>query len=568
MRRLVTGWLALGLAAGFLAAGGWAAPAAAPYAGTWAVNVLTSGQEITVWVVKIEDRDGKPDLSVVAGLDPLFKAAKVLNVAADAKALHFTLQAKGTDFKFTAHPPRAADKTKALLGCVQLNEQFEPAVLEPTEKTELDRMKDVRRIPGFDELLKLTREEDPKEKAAGMKALLEKHAGQPLELIASQALAQAEAQRGAPAKEVKAAADRAIEAAAAYGPQMKLNAAYQVAQALTAGKDPAPAVEYARQAVELLPKDESATRTSGVLQVLAKALRKAGKTEEVKEVEGRLARLDDAMDREFAEKAVPFKTEPFAGRKGNSDRVAVVELFTGAQCPPCVSADIAFDAGLKTYKPGDVVFLQYHLHIPGPDALTNPDTEARQEYYGQAIRGTPTMFLDGKVTAPMGGFRPHGKDRFDTLSSLVNKAVETEPGARVKLKVERKGDRIDLAADVSDLKNPGDKVRLRFVVVEDVVRYAGNNGQRLHHHVVRSFPGGVEGFALKEKSSRQTAGLELAGLHKSLEKYLGEFGGGKTFPADEARPLDLKHLKVVAFVQDDESKEILQAAQADVPDAK
>ena len=49
---------------------------------------------------------------------------------------------------------------------------------------------------------------------------------------------------------------------------------------------------------------------------------------------------------------VPFiAVKPFAGRKGKSDRAVLVELFTGAQCPPCVAADMAFDALPQTYKP-------------------------------------------------------------------------------------------------------------------------------------------------------------------------------------------------------------------------
>ena len=53
-----------------------------------------------------------------------------------------------------------------------------------------------------------------------------------------------------------------------------------------------------------------------------------------------------------------------------------MELFTGAQCPPCVAADVAFDVLEKTYKPADLVLIQYHLHIPGPDPLTNAASEA------------------------------------------------------------------------------------------------------------------------------------------------------------------------------------------------
>src|SRR5205085_85025 len=107
----------------------------------------------------------------------------------------------------------------------------------------------------------------------------------------------------------------------------------------------------------------------------------------------------------------------------------------------------------------DAVFLEYHLHIPGPDPLTNKDTEERQEYYG--IESTPTVFIDGKVTAqPLGGRqRQQGKDRYEVLRKLVEKEMETAKGANLKLNVKRDGDKLNLEAQVSGLKKTGDKVR-------------------------------------------------------------------------------------------------------------
>ena len=83
---------------------------------------------------------------------------------------------------------------------------------------------------------------------------------------------------------------------------------------------------------------------------------------------------------------MPFKPSEFKGRKGESKRVALVELFTGAYCPPCVAADIAFDAAMETYKPQDVILLQYHTHIPAPDRLTNADTEDARDKYCDVSR--------------------------------------------------------------------------------------------------------------------------------------------------------------------------------------
>jgi hypothetical protein len=560
MRRSWKRWVVPGLVLALLAVVR-PVPAAAPYAGTWAVTVLFNNQEVNLWLVKLEEKDGKPEARVVAGVNPLFKDAKVSDVSADANSLHFTLTA-GNTFVISGYYP--ADKSKDLLGTIQFSGQVHGIILTPTEQTEIDPNKAARPIAGLDDLKKAEGETDAKERRAAFKALIEKNAGKPIALIAAEMLAQKEIRQGADAAEVKADADQFIKIAGAYGPAMQDRACVQVAGGLVAsGKNAELAVEYARKAesrlTESIPPGEKAT----VLKTLAGALKKAGKTEEFKETEARLARLEETLDKEFLKNAVPFKTEPHAGRKGKSDRVAVVELFTGAQCPPCVSADIAFDAALKTYKPTQAIFLQYHLHIPGPDPLTNTDSEARQKYYGDEIQGTPTTFLDGKTTPPLGGFRQHGKERFDTLSKLINEALETEPGAQVKVTATRKGDKVDLAADVTDLKKPGDKVRLRFVVIEEVVRYPGRNGQRLHEHVVRAFPGGVEGFPLKEKTAKPIASFTLADLQKSLNAYLEEH----KFPED-ARPLRLDNLKVVAFVQNDDNKEILQAAQAEIPEAK
>jgi len=76
-------------------------------------------------------------------------------------------------------------------------------------------------------------------------------------------------------------------------------------------------------------------------------------------------------------------------------------------------------------------------------------------------------------------------------------------------------------------------------------------------------PGGAAGFPLKEKAAKQSASVNLSELRQSLTTYLDEYGKAHAFP-NSRRPLDLKNLRVVAFIQDDQTKEVLQAAQVDV----
>jgi hypothetical protein len=110
---------------------------------------------------------------------------------------------------------------------------------------------------------------------------------------------------------------------------------------------------------------------------------------------------------------------------------------------------------------------------------------------------------------------------------------------------------------------------LRFVLVEETVRFIGNNKLRYHHMVVRAMPGGVGGIALTKADGEHTARVNLGELRQELTAYLDDYavnGRRAPFPQPE-RPLALKGLKAIALVQDDKTKEVLQAAVVDIDGA-
>src|SRR5229473_2015552 len=67
-------------------------------AGKWKVTVLPPGQEISFWLVKIEDKDGVQRASIVAAGRPNLADAKVTTCNRKDKALHLTIQTNGVDF--------------------------------------------------------------------------------------------------------------------------------------------------------------------------------------------------------------------------------------------------------------------------------------------------------------------------------------------------------------------------------------------------------------------------------------------------------------------------------------
>src|SRR5262249_23677238 len=137
--------------------------------------------------------------------------------------------------------------------------------------------------------------------------------------------------------------------------------------------------------------------------------------------------------------------------------------------------------------------------------------------------------------------------------------------AKLKASAVRKGDKITITAEVLDVAEPGDKLRLRMALGEDAGKYKGSNGVPGHIRVGRGLPGGPEGVPGKNKTAKGAGTGDLDELKQELAKYLADLA--KKVPLAKA-PLDLEDLRVVVFLQDDATREVLQAVEVPVPAAK
>jgi hypothetical protein len=289
---------------------------------------------------------------------------------------------------------------------------------------------------------------------------------------------------------------------------------------------------------------------------------RAGKADVAAESE--LAKLKALTAEEDRAPSVPLVVEPFAGRRDpGGDKVVLVELFTGAQCGPCVAADIAFDALSAAHKPVDLVTLQYHLHIPGPDPLTGPDSVARQAYYG--VRSTPSTYFNGRALARGGGSVADSRRKFNQYRRIIDELFKEKRGATIDLAARRTGDEVHITASGKIDGFPGQSVknrRLRLALVEESVMYTGRNGLPSHHYVVRAMPGGAEGRLLEGGKIRIEEILKLSKVRTAQEAYLKEYPNSPesrgAFP-DPLPPVELKKLRVAAFIQDDSDRLVLHA---------
>ena len=366
--------------------------------------------------------------------------------------------------------------------------------------------------------------------------------------------------------EVRGHVERWVDEAKPYGPLWAGEVRANALKALQGKKAYAGlATELALAAEKALPADAPLDLRGNLANMLARSARLAGKDDVAAAAESRAREIDGKLDAEYHEKVPPFKPATFAGRKdAKGDRAVVMEIFTGAQCPPCVAADVGFDALLTTYKPTEFIGLQYHLHIPGPDPLTNPDSVDRQKYYGEEVGGTPSTFFNGRSAAGGGGGMANSEAKYDQFRNEIDPALETPKQAEIALTADRTGDEIKITAKAT--AKGARKPRLRLVLVEKAVRYVGGNKLRFHHHVVRALPGGVDGKPLDDGKVTVTETVKLSDLRKSLASYLDAYpASGRAFP-NPLPPIDLDGLSVVALVQDDADHAILQGVQVPVKD--
>jgi hypothetical protein len=505
--------------------------AAAP-AGTWKVllPLLQDAGNRPLWLLEFKKKDSDWSGEVLATA-PRWPKVTVENLTVTAEQLRFNLKADDLTLPCQVKLPKDSKATK-LYGTASLRKQPLPIELQKTTLKTLDP---------FEELKDALAREPLGHEAVSMVMNL---------------LRFAEAKKVKPA-EVRTWAEKGVKSAELYGPGWQRDVILRIAEILTAEKGlEAVALQYARRAERMLePKEEPAIQKR-VLTVLAAALEASGKEADAKEVAARIAKLDFRI-----------KPKKFAGRKGKSNRVALVELFTCAQLERCVAAGRAFDALGKTFKPSEVVVLQYHLHLPQPDPLTSPDSEARARFYDEAVRVTPTAIIDGRrVIRPAGGDEEAG-ERYESLVTAIESELETAAKAELKLAATRKDNKVTITAEVTKAAETGDDVRLRVVLVEEQVAYKGGNGLPVHRHVVRAMPGGEEGTVVKGKTLKKTFTVDLEELRKKLTAYLDAYNKKRPFP-DKSRPLELKNLRVVAFVQNDKNGQVLQAVQAEVKAAE
>jgi hypothetical protein len=525
----------------------------APVEGVYKVVLFSGPQEVDLALVTVKTVDGKTDIAVSKAQQILGRKATVENLKHDESGVSFAIQGEAEPWVFTGKP----DKDGVIRGVIRSQGRLYPAQVVSAAAEDSLNVKMDQSIQ--QKLIAAIRDVDPDQKVEKLRQLAEELKGKPAESYVLQTLLSNALRPDAAADQVEPVVERLLEVSGAYGPAWLAETKNRTLSALRGKKGLVELTFKLAQEADQNVTEETPLETRAMLATaLAEAAESLGKSDLAAATRKRVEDFEAKLDEEYHEKVPPFKPEPVARKDPQSTRVVLMELFTGAQCPPCVAADVAFDALIDSYKPADLITLQYHLHIPGPDPLTNADTIARARYYPD-LRGTPSTFFNGKTEAGGGGSMAMSQGKYEAYRKVIDEQLSGEKLAQIELKAALQNDAISIkaSAHVAEPK-PESKLRLRLALVEETIKYVGGNRLRFHHHVVRAMPGGVEGVELKDGKVEAEQVVNLAELRSSLTKYLDEFAADTPFP-NPLPPIKLEKLSVVAFVQDDADKTVLHA---------
>ena len=274
-----------------------------------------------------------------------------------------------------------------------------------------------------------------------------------------------------------------------------------------------------------------------------------------------LAELQDQTDGRLPS-FQPIPREPGSYQK--TGRTVLVELFTGAMCPPCVAADVACDALSEYYDGDEVQVLQWHLPIPEPEPLVALSSLERAESY--AVRGTPTVIVAGGEPVVGGGRADAIADMFQRFRSLCDAALQQAQAVTIEGEASLQDGTVRFAATVKATRGElSPSLTLWAVLAEDLIAFPGKNGILFHHHVVRARltpPGGapVQGASMpiRGEAKLDTVQRELSGMVSTYEKE-------REFLVRPVQP-DPQRLCVVCFVEDGKTGAVLQALRLPLAD--
>jgi hypothetical protein len=223
------------------------------------------------------------------------------------------------------------------------------------------------------------------------------------------------------------------------------------------------------------------------------------------------------------------------------DKKSLVERFTNASCGPCASINNAWynATTASMINSGSISHVVYNVWWPGPNdpmyLLNQGDNTGRTNYYG--VSGVPHIEVNGNTTSTsLSAFNNavnSGNAEFAPFNIFISQGTISNNLIEVGVKIIR---------DPNDNTTFGN-VKLRVAITEKTVEFSAPNGESEFFSVCRKMmpDAGGSSFTIPAPGDSTFISLQYVPTTEFLQA------------------VNMDSMRVVAFIQDDNTKEIYQS---------
>jgi len=230
---------------------------------------------------------------------------------------------------------------------------------------------------------------------------------------------------------------------------------------------------------------------------------------------------------------------------GQSQRMVLHEEFTNASCPPCAAQNPSYNALLDANE--DIgVSIKYQTAFPGFDPMNqhNPgEVSTRLDYY-PGVTGVPTGIIDGEIpdVSPSYAGAPGA-----FTQQMMEDAADVPASFDIEVDYTVSYSELIVNATVTCSQAASGDLRFRIAVVEREIIFDTPPGSTNE----------FEFYNVMKKMLPSAAGTTMADSYEVGDEF------STTESWNLSNVYDIEELAVIVFVQNDDNKEVLQAAMAD-----
>ncbi len=215
------------------------------------------------------------------------------------------------------------------------------------------------------------------------------------------------------------------------------------------------------------------------------------------------------------------------------DRIPLFEVFTSSTCYTCPGANDLIDAILLDKPDDEYSLVKYHVDWPGNgDPYYIEATGVRADYY--SVFGVPDLFTNGAYDNP-----------FNFSNGVYNSAKNEEAFVNMSVSYVFDGLNVSATVDVDPKINIEDASVHMAIVEKTTYNNTGTNGETEFHNVIMAMMPDGNGTATALSDG---VAVTFNGDVNMITTFIEEFDD----------------LKIVAFVQDNLTKAILQSESHDL----